>query len=109
MNYDFRSWPTEEKRIRTTRVLLPERVARDFRSHLGTWEHLEYLEHLGAVTLEVIPEGESVDVDRRGPVGARARRLDRPGRELRGRSTAGQRVELAVEFGTEDPLRREDE
>jgi phosphoribosyl 1,2-cyclic phosphate phosphodiesterase len=63
MNYDFKSWPPETKRISTTRVLLPEQVARDFRTHLGTWAHLEYLERLGAVTLEVIPEGESVDLD----------------------------------------------
>jgi phosphoribosyl 1,2-cyclic phosphate phosphodiesterase len=63
-NFDFRGWPPEAKRTTRTRVLLPERVARDFRAYLGTWEHLEFLaERLGVVELEVIPEGAAVDVE----------------------------------------------
>jgi phosphoribosyl 1,2-cyclic phosphate phosphodiesterase len=64
MNYDFRGWPRSAKHSKRTRVLLPERVARDFRTYLGSWDHLRFLEQrLGVVQLEVIPEGASTDVE----------------------------------------------
>ena len=64
MNYDFRGWPPESKTTRRTRVVLPERVARDFRTYLGSWDHLEFLaERLRVVELEVIPADASVEVD----------------------------------------------
>jgi phosphoribosyl 1,2-cyclic phosphate phosphodiesterase len=63
MTYDFLGWPPEAKAVRTTRVLVPERVALDFRAYLGTWGHLEFLEgRLGVVEVELVPEGASVDV-----------------------------------------------
>jgi phosphoribosyl 1,2-cyclic phosphate phosphodiesterase len=64
MNYDFRGWPPEAKRTKRTRVLLPERVAQDFRTYLGSWDHLEFLaDRLEVIELEIIPAGESVDVE----------------------------------------------
>jgi phosphoribosyl 1,2-cyclic phosphate phosphodiesterase len=64
MNFDFRGWPPETKQTTRTRVLLPERVARDFRTYLGSWDHLEFLaERLGVVELEMIPEAATVDVE----------------------------------------------
>lgn len=61
-NADFRSWPPEVKRTRTTDVYLPEQVAADMRTHLGGWEHLSFMESQRWVRVHVVPDGEMVTV-----------------------------------------------
>jgi phosphoribosyl 1,2-cyclic phosphate phosphodiesterase len=61
-NVDFRGWPPETKRTKTTDVYLPERVAEDMRRFLGHWEHLEFMESQGWVRLHVVSDGEVVAV-----------------------------------------------
>jgi phosphoribosyl 1,2-cyclic phosphate phosphodiesterase len=63
LNVDFRGWPPEAKRRRTTSIYLPQQVAADFRRRLGSWEHLAFLESTGAVELRVLEDGEAVEVD----------------------------------------------
>jgi phosphoribosyl 1,2-cyclic phosphate phosphodiesterase len=60
--FDFRAWPPEKKRTRTTPVYLPEQVGRDFDAYLGIREHFAFLEHLRVVTLHVVPDGESIEL-----------------------------------------------
>jgi len=57
MNNDWRNWPPQRK---STDIFLPKRVAQDFRSSLGTWQHLTYLEEHALVRLVELDEGESV-------------------------------------------------
>src|SRR5512146_299351 len=54
-NMDPRSWPP---RHRQTSIYLPEQVARDFRSTLGTWDHLAFLARLGVVELVELADGD---------------------------------------------------
>lgn len=56
-NADWRNWPPRNK---CTDVYLPHQVARDFRTTLGTWDHLKYLEHRGVIRLIELPDGEAV-------------------------------------------------
>ncbi|MHB8870910.1 MAG: MBL fold metallo-hydrolase [Candidatus Doudnabacteria bacterium] len=57
MNYDFgRTNP----RHRSTDILIPQQVAADFRTHLGSWQHLSMLEEQGMVRLIVLADGESI-------------------------------------------------
>jgi phosphoribosyl 1,2-cyclic phosphate phosphodiesterase len=46
-NMDFRTWPRPE--LEATPVYLPEQVALDARTYLGTRDHLAFLEHIGVV------------------------------------------------------------
>jgi len=61
-NADFRGWPPEAKRGKTTDVYLPQQVAEDMRTYLGSWEHLTFMESQGWVRLHVLRDGESVTV-----------------------------------------------
>ena len=61
-NADFRSWPPDSGRRRTTDVYLPQQVAEDFRRYLGGWEHFEFMAGRGWVRLHVLGDGETVDV-----------------------------------------------
>ena len=63
MNGDFRTWPRELRQTRTTPVYLPQQVADDFRTYLGGWDHLAFLEQQGWVRVLVVPDGEAVTVD----------------------------------------------
>lgn len=59
LNWDIRQWPW---RPRVTHVYLPEQVAADVRTRLGTAEHLAYLEEVGVVRVHEVVDGESVEV-----------------------------------------------
>jgi phosphoribosyl 1,2-cyclic phosphate phosphodiesterase len=59
MNIDWRHWPPEGKH---TDIYLPERVARDFRQYLGSWDHLEFFQDKGIVALHVVANGETVNL-----------------------------------------------
>lgn len=64
LNWDLRgleSGKGEESTV--TDVYLPERVAKDFHTHLATAEHLAYMEHLGLIRQHIIPDGGSVTID----------------------------------------------
>jgi phosphoribosyl 1,2-cyclic phosphate phosphodiesterase len=63
MNGDFRTWPREAKRQRATPVYLPRQVADDFRTYIGNWTHLEFMQNRGWVDLRVLADGDVVDVD----------------------------------------------
>lgn len=60
INKDWRNWPPQSTR---TPVYLPRQVARDIRTRLGTWEHLQFLEETGVVQLVEMAEGESALID----------------------------------------------
>jgi len=60
-NMDWRSWPRPE--LEATPVYLPEQVAADARTYLGTWDHLAFLEHVGVVRLHELRDGETVELD----------------------------------------------
>ena len=55
-NVDWRNWPP---RHGCTDVYVPNQVARDFRTYLGMWDHLKYLEHAKVIRLIELAEGES--------------------------------------------------
>jgi phosphoribosyl 1,2-cyclic phosphate phosphodiesterase len=59
LNWDVRSWPPES---RATDVYLPQQVAADVATMLGTGDHLAYLERLGVVRVHTVPDGETVAV-----------------------------------------------
>lgn len=59
LNWDVRSWPPEN---RITDVYLPQQVAADFSSMLGTADHLSYMESLGIIRVHVVPDGEAVRI-----------------------------------------------
>jgi phosphoribosyl 1,2-cyclic phosphate phosphodiesterase len=61
MNSDFRAWPWRVRR--ETPIYLPEQVATDFGRFLGLREHFEFLEERGWVRVEVVPDGERVELD----------------------------------------------
>ena len=56
MNLDFRAWPRKDT---PTDIYLPERVGRDFREMLGSWDHLKFLEEHGAIRIIELTDGES--------------------------------------------------
>jgi phosphoribosyl 1,2-cyclic phosphate phosphodiesterase len=60
MNQDWRGWPVANKR---TDVYLPEQVAADFRTRLGSWDHLAFMERQGAVRLIVMRDGDAVELN----------------------------------------------
>lgn len=57
LNQDWRGWP---RQVRTTPIYLPQQVAEDFKSRLGSWEHLAFLEHQRLVSLHALSDGDSV-------------------------------------------------
>jgi phosphoribosyl 1,2-cyclic phosphate phosphodiesterase len=59
MNHDWRHWPPRDKK---TDIYLPRQVAIDFRSHLGTWHHLAFLQEMGLVRLVELADGETVKI-----------------------------------------------
>lgn len=59
LNWDVRSWPPAS---RATDVYLPQQVAADFRTRLGSGDHLAYMEQLGVVRVHTVPDGETVAV-----------------------------------------------
>ncbi len=59
MNRDWRGWPRQH---RSTDIYLPERVARDFRQRLGTWEHLTFLADRGLVRIVELADGTVVEL-----------------------------------------------
>ncbi len=62
LNFDFRAWPRRPRNV--TDVYLPQQVAADFRTWLGSWAHLEFLERrLGVVRVHVLEDGETVELD----------------------------------------------
>jgi phosphoribosyl 1,2-cyclic phosphate phosphodiesterase len=64
LNWDLRSEEsTGEQARKVTDVYIPERVSRDFHKHLGSAEHLSYMEHIGLIRQHVVTDGESVVLD----------------------------------------------
>ncbi|MCA9873871.1 MAG: hypothetical protein KC441_09455 [Anaerolineales bacterium] len=57
MNIDWRHWPRSN---RATDIYLPAQVAADFATHLGLQENFAYMQHMGAVRLHPLAEGEAV-------------------------------------------------
>jgi phosphoribosyl 1,2-cyclic phosphate phosphodiesterase len=59
-NFDFRSWPP---RYETTPLYVPERVWVDFEAHYGLADQFRFLERQGTVTIELLPEHASFELD----------------------------------------------
>ncbi len=59
LNYDFKH---TVPRHRMTHIYLPTRVATDFRTHLGSWQHLTDLEKQGLVKLVILKEGAHIEL-----------------------------------------------
>ncbi|OGE87882.1 MAG: hypothetical protein A3J07_04200 [Candidatus Doudnabacteria bacterium RIFCSPLOWO2_02_FULL_49_13] len=59
LNYDFQHTIPQH---RTTTIYLPEQVAADFRTNLGSWQHLSALEEQGLVKLVVLKEGARIEL-----------------------------------------------
>ncbi|UCF21301.1 MAG: hypothetical protein JSU87_07955 [Gemmatimonadota bacterium] len=59
MNKDWRGWPPRNRR---TDIYLPQQVAADFRTRLGSWEHLSFLEGEGLVRLIELRDEDSVSI-----------------------------------------------
>lgn len=57
INHDWRNWPPRHHR---TPVYLPAQVARDFRTRLGSWQHLEFFATKGLIELVELAEGQRV-------------------------------------------------
>jgi phosphoribosyl 1,2-cyclic phosphate phosphodiesterase len=57
--FDIRQWP---KRIDPIDVYLPEQVAKDFRTMLGTWDHLKYFEKVGLIRMIELSDGDLIDI-----------------------------------------------
>lgn len=61
LNIDWRAWPRAPRG--TTDVYLPQQVAADFRSRMGLWDHLEYLQDgTGTIKIHELADGESVAI-----------------------------------------------
>jgi len=57
MNADWLRWPM---RHRVTPIYLPQQVAQDFRTRLGSWEQFEYLQRFGVVRVIELRDGEAI-------------------------------------------------
>lgn len=57
MNIDWRHWPRQNN---PTDVYLPAQVAVDFKQFLGLEENFQYMQHMGAINLHVLADGDSV-------------------------------------------------
>ena len=56
-NLDWRHWPPENQK---TTVYLPEQVANDFRTTLGSGEHFAFMAKIGVVEVVELHDGETV-------------------------------------------------
>src|SRR5436305_5854915 len=56
-NLDWRSWPPRHEK---TTIYLPQQVAADFKTTLGSWDHLAFLAGIGVVELVELPDGQSI-------------------------------------------------
>lgn len=63
MNADFRTWPRDAAQQRATPVYVPEQVAADFRTYLGSWEHLEFMHQRGWIEIVELADGQTFAVD----------------------------------------------
>jgi phosphoribosyl 1,2-cyclic phosphate phosphodiesterase len=61
MNHDWRYWPPQNKR---TDIYLPQQVALDFHNHLGSLEHLAYLEKANLIRIIRMIDGENVEINK---------------------------------------------
>lgn len=61
-NSDFRGWPPEAKRIRTTTVYLPQQVGVDFQSSLGHADHFAFMAEHGWIRVIELRDGEAVEL-----------------------------------------------
>lgn len=59
LNWDGRSWPPHH---RVTEVYLPQQVAEDFETMLGTADHLAFLEQVGVIQVHRLTDGQSVSL-----------------------------------------------
>jgi phosphoribosyl 1,2-cyclic phosphate phosphodiesterase len=59
-NFDFRSWPPQ---FETTPVYIPQRVWEDFEQHYGLADQFRFLERQGTVSVELLAENASFDLD----------------------------------------------
>ncbi len=59
LNYDFKHAIPQHH---TTTIYLPEQVAADFRTNLGSWQHLSALEEQGMVKMAVLKEGAGTEL-----------------------------------------------
>lgn len=59
MNQDWRQWPPQNH---CTPIYIPEQVAADFHSYLGTWHHLSFMESQGLISIQVLKDGTSFQV-----------------------------------------------
>lgn len=55
-NNDWLNWPPQSY---TTDIYLPQQVAEDFRTHLGSWEQFEYMASRDMVRLILLEDGDS--------------------------------------------------
>ena len=60
MNADWFHWPMEST---VTPIYLPQQVAADFRTRIGSWEHLEFMQRFGVVQVVEVPDGESITLN----------------------------------------------
>jgi phosphoribosyl 1,2-cyclic phosphate phosphodiesterase len=60
MNADWRGWPPENQ---STDVYLPQQVAEDFRTRLGSWDHLAFMERQGFIRLVVLRDGDAIELN----------------------------------------------
>ena len=61
LNAEWRAWP---RRVRgCTPIYLPRRVAEDFGTRLGTWQHLEFMAGQGWIDIVVVEDGEPIELD----------------------------------------------
>ena len=60
MNHDWRHWPPHDKQ---TDIYLPQQVAQDFRSRLGSWDHLAFFEQAKLVRLIQLTDGDVVTLN----------------------------------------------
>ncbi|MEA2515145.1 MAG: phosphoribosyl 1,2-cyclic phosphate phosphodiesterase [Thermomicrobiales bacterium] len=60
LNQDWRRWPPEKD---LTDVYLPQKVAEGFRTRLGSWDHLAFMEHQGIVRLVVLRDGDAIELN----------------------------------------------
>ena len=58
LNGDFVHWPPRHRR---TRIYLPQQVAEDFRSYLGSWAHFEYMASVGLVEIVELRDDQTVE------------------------------------------------
>lgn len=61
--FEMLNWDLQGDNNRCTAIYVPEAVQKDMKRHLGTWTHLDYMQSLGVVELNIIAPGDSVEID----------------------------------------------